>query len=83
MKSVRFLVLLMAVGGFPAFLPQAHAQQEVDPDHFDQPAPKGVPARTVNAGQSAGSVHGRSSQTRLASKHSGGRVHHRRAHPSV
>jgi hypothetical protein len=37
MKSLRMFVLALTVGVFPAFLMQAHAQQEVDPDHFDQP----------------------------------------------
>src|SRR5208283_2808654 len=38
MKSLRMLVLIVAVGAWSPFLMQAHAQQEVDPDHFDQPA---------------------------------------------
>jgi len=37
MKALRMLVLMLAVGVFPVFLMQAHGQQEVDPDHFDQP----------------------------------------------
>ncbi len=38
MKSFRFFVLAIVVGIFPAFLIPASAQQEVDPDHFDQAA---------------------------------------------
>lgn len=38
MKSLRMFVLALAVGVFPSFLMQAHGQQEVDPDHFDQSA---------------------------------------------
>jgi hypothetical protein len=73
MKGLRFLVFLMAVGGFPAFLCQASGQQEVDPDHFDQSAAKAIPARKANA-EAAAPVYSHSSQTRLASKHTGGRV---------
>jgi hypothetical protein len=41
MKSLRMLVLILAVGVSPVFLMPAHGQQEVDPDHFDQlPAAK-------------------------------------------
>ena len=37
MKSLRMLMLMLAVGILPVILMQAHGQQEVDPDHFDQP----------------------------------------------
>ena len=83
MKCLRFLVFLMAVGGLPALLSVAHGQQEVDPDHFDQAAGKAIPAPKANASSAAASVHSHPRQTRLASKHTGVRVHHRRAHPSV
>ena len=81
MKCLRLLVFLIAVGGFPGFLSQAHGQQEIDPDHFDQPAAKAVTAPKPNA--RTASVHGRPSRTRVASKSAGGRVYHRRVHPSA
>ncbi len=37
MKSLRMLVLALAVGVFPVFSMQVQGQQEIDPDHFDQP----------------------------------------------
>ena len=37
MQSLRMLVLMLAVGAFPPLLMQAHGQQEIDPNHFDQP----------------------------------------------
>jgi len=49
MKSLRMFVLILAVGAWSPFLLQAHAQQEVDPDHFDQPAAAQVNANTPKA----------------------------------
>jgi len=37
MKSLRLSALVLALGAFSIFSRPAHAQQEVDPDHFDQP----------------------------------------------
>jgi len=78
MKSLRVLVLMLAVGTFPGFLMQAHAQQEVDPDHFDQPIAQanvdGSKAQNhhkakVAQNQNRGNV-------KLASKHSASKSHH-------
>lgn len=49
MKSLRMLVLTLAVGVFPVSLMQAHGQQEVDPDHFDQPAAAKANVYTLKA----------------------------------
>ena len=35
MKLFRLLALMLAIGILPAFLIQARAQQEVDPDHYE------------------------------------------------
>jgi|SRR6516225_670159 hypothetical protein len=37
MKSLRISALMLALGAFSICSVPAHAQQEVDPDHFDQP----------------------------------------------
>lgn len=37
MKSLRISALMLALGAFSVCSFPAHAQQEVDPDHFDQP----------------------------------------------
>jgi hypothetical protein len=68
MKSLRILALLLAVGAFPPLLMQAHGQQEVDPDHFDQP-----PAAQANVSTSntPASHHAQAHKhVRTASKHS-------------
>jgi hypothetical protein len=38
MKSLRNLVLMLAVAAVSFGTTKAFAQQEVDPDHYDQPA---------------------------------------------
>jgi hypothetical protein len=38
MKSLRISALILALGAFSICSIPAHAQQEVDPDHFDQPS---------------------------------------------
>ena len=35
-KLFRLLALMLAIGVLPAFSIQARAQQEVDPDHYEQ-----------------------------------------------
>jgi hypothetical protein len=78
MKSLRMLVLMFAVGAFSPFLMQANAQQDVDPDHFDQaPAAqanvsKAQPTHHAIAANKQGHKH-----ARTANKHNGGRSNHR------
>jgi len=72
MKSLRILVLMVAVGGFPVFVMQTHGQQEVDPDHFDQPTPATTNAHATKAqknGISMRAGHQRRKQA-MAGKHS-------------
>jgi hypothetical protein len=83
MKSLRLIVLMMVVGAFPAFLPQAVGQQEVDPDHFDQPAANVNASAKASSNHKPASSHHRASQVRLASRHSSSRVHHHPAHTSA
>ena len=80
MKLFRLLAFMLAIGVFPSFSILAQAQQEVDPDHYEQ-----APAAQAN-------VHGSKAQgdhkiahahhrghgyARVASKHSGRANHHR------
>jgi hypothetical protein len=74
---------MLAIGTFPTFSTLAQAQQEVDPDHFEQ-------AQTAHAnghGSKAQSARkaanvGHRGHARLASKHSG-KANHHRAHVSA
>jgi hypothetical protein len=61
MQTLRVAALILALG-----LMSAYAQQEIDPDHFDQPASKPV----VQQVQHSAVKHGKSRQL-LASKHAG------------
>jgi hypothetical protein len=75
MKSLRTVVLMLAVAAVSFSTTQSFAQQEVDPDHYDQPlAPRPVakaPAHKVSAGQN------RHARVSVASKRS--KQHHARA----
>jgi hypothetical protein len=75
MKSLRTFVLMFAVSASPVFVMQAHAQQEVDPDHFDRPAATQAGARNFNAQSNshADRVH---QHVKTASKHSVRKNHH-------
>ncbi len=82
MNSLRSLVLMLVVSTFPAFLVPAYAQQEVDPDHFDQVQAK-APVSKSQADHKMASSHHHASHVRLASKHSSNRSHHHQAHASA
>ena len=80
MKLFRLLTLTLAIGVFPAFLMQAQGQQEVDPDHYDQPAAVQANAHSSKAQSDhkiANAHHQGQNHTRLASKHAGRTNHHR------
>src|SRR5664280_763607 len=70
-KLFRLLALMLAIGVFPSFSILAPAQQEVEPDHYDQ-------AQTAQAngrGSKAQSAHkganlGHRGNARMASTHS-------------
>ena len=66
MKSLRTVVLMLAVAAVPFSATMAFGQQEVDPDHFDQPvaakAAAKAPAHKVTA------QHHAQATTNLASK---------------
>jgi hypothetical protein len=55
---------------------QAHAQQEVDPDHFDQPVAQAKAQSHYKASAAHNQHH---SNVKLASKHSAGKSHHHAA----
>ena len=78
MKSLRALVLMLAVGAFPGLLMQVHAQQEVAPDHFDEPiAQANVQSSKAQNQHKATAAHNQNhGNVKLAGKHSAGRSHH-------
>ena len=83
MKLFRLLALMLAIGVFPSFSILAPAQQEVEPDHFEQ----AQAAQANGQGPKAQSAHkvasvGHRGHVRMASKHSGKPNHHR-AHVSA
>ena len=80
MKSLRMFVLMFAVSALPVFLVQAHAQQEIDPDHFDRPVAVKANAQTLKAtpNHHASANH----HVRTASKHSGRRLGHHQVQAS-
>ncbi len=73
MKSLRFLMLLLAVAMVPLFAARAYAQQEVDPDHFDQPAAKAVASKSHHPKMVAARHHAHAN-AKVASNH-GGKAH--------
>ena len=75
MKSLRSVILMLAVGISPAFLASAYAQQEVDPDHFEQPAQVHASSGASVQHKSASSHH-RAANAKMASKHAMGKSHH-------
>jgi hypothetical protein len=68
MKALQLFALILALGVAPAF-----AQQEIDPDHFDQPAAKAAVQKSHGSHLNAQRQH-RHSQN-LAS-----RAHHHHSH---
>ena len=79
MKLFRLLALMLAIGILPAFLIQARAQQEVDPDHYEpmQVSQVSRPGAKAHADHMTAYTGHRHSHTRMASKHSGRANHHR------
>lgn len=67
MKSLRTAALLLASSMFASFAMPAHAQQEVDPDHFDHAKALKATARSPKVA----AQHQRHSHTRMASRHVG------------
>jgi hypothetical protein len=79
-KNFRLLALMLALGVFPAFSTLAHAQAEVDPDHYDQAPPKAQVSQSNHKVASA--THKAHSNVRVASKHTN-RVHHHQSRVSA
>jgi len=67
MKALQLFALILALGLAPVF-----AQQEVDPDHFDQPAAKAAVQKSHGSHLNAQRQHNQ----RLASNHAGKARHH-------
>ncbi len=73
------LVLMLAVGVFPVFLMQAHGQQEIDPDHFDQPTAAKANVHTLKAQtnhHATAAAHQGPKHATTARKHSGKKPNH-------
>ena len=75
MKALQLFALILGLGLAPVY-----AQQEVDPDHFDQPAAKTVVQKAPASHSTAQRAH-QHNQT-VASNHSG-KVHHHHAHTAA
>jgi hypothetical protein len=74
MKSLRIVAVMLAASLMPLLALPAHAQQEVDPDHFDQPsAAKPAPhhSKTVARPQQQGDAA-------MASSRAGVKMNHHR-----
>jgi hypothetical protein len=56
---------MMAMSGAAVFPIQAYGQQEVDPDHFDQPAAQAVHKAKTGVHHQASAVH----HVKLAARH--------------
>jgi hypothetical protein len=65
MKTLRTTLLALMVATVSFSATQAFAQQEVDPDHFDQPA-----AKAVAPSHKASVHHHANARASIASKHS-------------
>ena len=80
MKSFRICTLMLALGTSAICSIPAHAQQEVDPDHFDQPSrfSKHVRDSKSQSHHSATAAQ-RSTNRRLASAHSHNAHHGQRS----
>jgi ABC-type nickel/cobalt efflux system permease component RcnA len=79
-KLFRLLVLMLAIGVFPSFSILAQAQQEVDPDHYEQAqaAQANVHGSKAQGDHKIAHAHHRGhGNARMASKHSGRANHHR------
>jgi hypothetical protein len=75
MKTLRMTVLMLAVAAVSFSTTQAFSQQEVDPDHYDQPL-AAKPAAKAPAQKVSASNHAKGHAT-LASKRS--KQHHTHA----
>jgi hypothetical protein len=68
MKSLRIFALMLAVGAFSIGSVPAHAQQEVDPDRFDQPT--ATPTHVQGSRMHSRHRMATARNMQLASKHS-------------
>jgi hypothetical protein len=74
---------MLAIGISPAFSMLAQAQQEMDPDHYDQaPAQANRDLKAQSNHKVASANHRAHSNVRMASKHTV-RANHHRSHVSA
>jgi hypothetical protein len=77
MKSLRKAVLLFALGAFSICSLPGYAQQEVDPDHYDQPAAASAQVKPASSHPKA-TANQHHSNVKLASKRTH-KTHHNHA----
>ncbi len=70
---MKSLVLFMALVAAFAFPTHVYGQQEVDPDHFDQPAAHAVHSKTHTAKAASVRHHSRSAHVKQAGKQDAGK----------
>ena len=68
MKSLRMSALMFVLGISPLCSTYVHAQQEVDPDHFDRPSIAQVHVHSSKAHSSKAAVTRHQSSVLVASK---------------
>ena len=70
MKSLRTMVLMLAVAMVSFSALPAFSQQEVDPDHFDQPvAPKTAAKPTAHKASAQHNKQGKTQASRATKRH--------------
>ncbi len=79
MKSLRIPALMLTLGAFSICSVPMHAQQEVDPDHYDQPSAAAAHVQGSGAqSHRKASAPQHHSNVKLASKHTH-KAHHNHA----
>lgn len=68
MKALRTMTLMLAVAAISFSAKQAFSQQEIDPDHFDHPAPAKAAAPAPKASLQHHRSHGHASLANNRSK---------------
>jgi hypothetical protein len=79
MKSLRLLIFLLALAVVTLLPGRAYAQQEVEPDHFDQPAASIASSKAHNSKMASVSHHSHAN-ARASSRYAARKGHHRSVH---
>jgi hypothetical protein len=76
MKSFRLWILVIAIGAGSVCPPRTLAQQEVDPDHFDQPTTTSVKSQAHASKKASARHYSQPAQARIAGKRGARKAHH-------